>query len=91
MLPKMSENVDKGKPMVNIENNETEAAENYKHETQIARKAPKIYVDNVLESEVKPTEKTQNTNTEAIRPADDCFKNFELNCSDPKNRTEKFK
>ena len=84
LLPKMSENVDEDKPMVEIEENETEAAENYKSETQVARKAPKIYVDNVLEGEVKPTEKTQNTNTEAIRPADDIFKIVELNCSDPK-------
>ena len=41
LLLNITENVDEGKPMVNIYNNETEPAENYKPERQIARKLRK--------------------------------------------------
>ena len=86
VLENMSESFDEVKPMINIENNEIEAAEIYKPETQVAKKSQAIIADNVLEGNVKPTNKTQITNTKSIRPADDCFKNFERKCSTPKSK-----
>ena len=67
--------------MINLEKNEVESIETCKPETLTAKKAPKVNVDNVIEGIVKPTDKTQNTNTEAVRPTDDCFENSERNCS----------
>ena len=81
LLLNMNKNLNEEKPMISIEKNETEAVEDYKPETQTAKKAPKVNVDNVLEGDLKPTDKAQNTVTEAVKPADDCFENVERNFS----------
>ena len=85
LLPNMSENFDEEKTMINVEKNEVKSII-CKPETQTVKKASKVIVDKVLEGIGNPTDKAQNTKTEAVTPANDCFEKFEQNFSDSESK-----
>ena len=91
LLPKMSENFDEGKPMINIEENEIEAPGIYKPETEVARKIQAVNVGDALEGVVKPKKERPNTSIEAFRQADECFETVNQRFSDSESNQKDLK